>query len=333
MPVLYFDIGETLADASIGADDSLTLHPRPRVFEVLDAVAGLRRGIISNPGPGEAARARLAAALQAAFAGRFTDESLLHWGPKTARGIFDDAVASAGVPADDCVFVGEAPEERAFAREAGMRAAAHPVFALAAVEGRPVFWARIEVPADRSLADLEAIANAAEVVPVHVASDRLVLVMASARGVNALEQGGFPADLRGQVAETTAFLMRDDRPVSLPEAFTEDSATARATAEATMRAAAAFGFLASALDEPERSLVPLGPAPGGAYIAAVAGTPVEDLHPAEAKPGHTERLLPDPALLSRPGRPKSGDSPMSSRTGCPPRRPLPRSARPSLPRP
>ncbi|MGW8971024.1 M20/M25/M40 family metallo-hydrolase [Streptomyces platensis] len=301
MPVLFFDIGETLADASIGADGSLTFHPRPRVVEVLDAVAGLRTGILSNPGPGEAARARAAAALQAAFAGRFTDESLLHWGAKTARGIFDDAVASAGVPADDCVFVGEAPEERAVAREAGMRAAAHPVFALAAVEGRPVFWARIEVPADRSLADVEAIANAAEVVPVHVASPHLVLVMASARGVHALEQGGFPADLRGQVAQTTAFLMRDDRPVSLPEAFTDVSATAKATAEATLRAAAAFGFLASALDEPEPSIVPLGPAPGGVYIAAAAGTPVEDLHPAEAKPGHTERLLPDPALLSRPG--------------------------------
>ncbi|MCR8574775.1 M28 family metallopeptidase [Streptomyces sp. Isolate_219] len=301
MPVLFFDIGETLADASIGADGSLTLRPRPRVFDVLDASAGMRKGIISNPGTGEAARARAVAALHAAFAGRFTDDGLLHWGAKTSRGIFDSAVASAGVGADDCVFVGEDPDERAFAREAGMRAAAHPVFTFAAVEGRPVFWARIEVPADRSLADLEAIAHTGEVVPVHVASAHLVLVMATARGVAALEQGGFTADLRGEVAETTAFLMRDDRPVSLPEALTHVSGTAKETAEATLRAESAFTFIAGALDGPEQSVASLGPAPGGVYVAAAAGTPIEDLHIAEAKPGHTERLLPDPALLSRPG--------------------------------
>ncbi|MFE1172840.1 M28 family peptidase [Streptomyces sp. NPDC058773] len=301
MAVLYFDIGETLADASIGADGSLALRPRPRVFEVLDALAGMRTGIISNPGAGDAARARAVSALHAAFAGRFTDDALLHWGAKTSRAIFDDAVTGAGVAADDCVFVGEAPEERAFAREAGMRAAPHPVFALAAVEGRPVFWARIELPDGREPADLAAIAEGTEVVPAHVASARLVLVMATARGVAALEQGGFPVDLRGQVAETTAFLLRDDRPVSLPEAFTGASATARAAAEDTLRAAAAFAFIASALDEAKPSVVPLGPAPGGVYVAAAADTRVEDLHPADAKPGHTERLLPDPALLSRPG--------------------------------
>ncbi|MEU8685866.1 M20/M25/M40 family metallo-hydrolase [Streptomyces sp. NPDC048611] len=301
MAVLFFDIGDTLADASIEADGSLTLRPRPRVVEVLDALAGMRKGILSNPGSGEAARARAVAALHAAFADRFPDDSLLHWGAKNSRALFDDAVASAGVAAGQCVFVGEAPEERAFAHQAGMRTAAHPVFTLAAVEGRPVFWARIEIPAGRSVAEVESIARAAEVVPVHVASAQLVLVMATARGVTALEQGGFPADLRGQVAETAAFLMRDDRPVTLPEGLARASAPARATAEDALRATAAFAFLARALDEPQPSVVPLGPAPGGVYVAAAAGTPVEDLHCADAKPGHTERLLPDPALLSRPG--------------------------------
>ncbi|AJT69143.1 hypothetical protein T261_7545 [Streptomyces lydicus] len=301
MPVLFFDIGETLADASFGADGSLTLRPRPRVFAVLDAFAGTRKGIVSNPGTGEAARAALAAALNAAFPDRFTEPGLLHWGPKTARGIFDGAVASAGVAADDCVFVGEDPDERAFAREAGMRAAAHPVFTLAAVEGRPVFWARISLPAGRSLADLEAIANAGEIVPVHVASGELVLVMATAQGVDALQQGGFTADLRGQVEETAAFLMRDDRPVSVPPSFAEGPEETRATAEADMRATAAFAFISGELNGPGPQVASLGPAPGGVYIAAAAGTPVEDLHITGAKPGHTERLLPDPALLSRPG--------------------------------
>ncbi|NYV75207.1 M28 family metallopeptidase, partial [Streptomyces sp. UH6] len=37
------------------------------------------------------------------------------------------------------------------------------------------------------------------------------------------------------------------------------------------------------------------------YLAVPADVPVEDFHLPGARPGHTERLLPDPALLSRPG--------------------------------
>ncbi|MET7622650.1 M20/M25/M40 family metallo-hydrolase [Streptomyces sp. NPDC005408] len=299
MSVVFFDIGATLADASIKVDGSLIFRPRPRVVEVLDALKGVRKGILSNPGAGEAARARARAALDAAFAGRFTDDTLLHWGPKTARGIFDGAVASAGVMADDCVFVGEDPDERAVAREAGMRTAAHPVFTRAAIEGRPVLFARIELPEGRTLAELEAVANSAEVVPVHVASCRLVLAMTTARGVGALEQGGFTAELREPVEDTAAFLMRDDRQVSLPAEFADAPDDQQARAESELRAAGAFAFVANELAGSGRTVASLGPAPGGVYIAT--GAPVEELHIAGAKPGHTERLLPDPALLSRPG--------------------------------
>ncbi|MBT2365825.1 M28 family peptidase [Streptomyces sp. ISL-10] len=302
MSVLFFDIGATLADVSVAADGSWTFHPRPRVGEVLDSFAQVRRGIISNPGPGTNARENAAAALEAAFGSRFTDEALVHWGAKDGRAIFDGAVTSAGAGAGDCVFVGEDADERAFAREAGMRTAAHPVFTLAAVEGRPVYWARIEVPEDRSLAELEAVANLGEVVPVHVASDRLVLAMSTARGVRAVEQSGFTADLRGQVEETSAFLVRDDRPVAVPEAFAQASAASRARAEATMRAAAAFAFVSAELSGSRPPVSSLGPAPGGVYTAAAAGLPIENVHIPGARPGHIERLLPDPALLSRPGQ-------------------------------
>ncbi|MCX4539547.1 M20/M25/M40 family metallo-hydrolase [Streptomyces sp. NBC_01565] len=301
MSVLFFDIGATLADVTFEADGSLTFRPRPRVLDVLNALADVRKGIISNPGAGEAARARAELALDAAFAGRFTDASLRHWGPKTGRGIFDGAVASAGVPADGCVFVGEDAEERAVARAAGLRTAAHPVFALAAVEGRPVLWTRIALPEGRGTAELEAVANTAEVVPVHVASDRLVLAMATERGVSALEQDGFPADPRGPVDETVAFLLRDDRPVAAPEAFAHEPPEARAALEAGLRASAAFAFVAGELAGTRPAVLSLGPAPGGVYFAAAAAAPVEGLHLPGARPGHTERLLPDPALLSRPG--------------------------------
>ncbi|MEU2394661.1 M20/M25/M40 family metallo-hydrolase [Streptomyces sp. NPDC007369] len=319
MAVLFFDIGGTLADARLEADDSLTLFPRPRVMAVLDSLGEVPKGIISDPGPREAA---VAAALREAFPGRFTHDGLVHWGPKNSRMLFDEAVASAAdagsgagagagagagsgaeernVAPDECVFVGEDPQERAFAREAGMRTAAHPVFALAAVENRPVFWARIELPEGRELADLAAIANESEVVPAHVASERLVLAMASTRGAEALQRAGFTVDVRGNVDDTAAFLIRDNRPLPAVEAFGDAPPLSGSAAEAAVRATTVFGFVAGELAATAAPPVAsLGPAPGGVYLAAPAGAPVEEVHLPGAKPGHTERLLPDPVLLTR----------------------------------
>ncbi|MFD9429417.1 M28 family metallopeptidase [Streptomyces sp. NPDC060002] len=302
MPVLFFDIGATLADARQEADGSLTLVPRPRVLAVLDAFRDVRKGVISDPGPGAADAERAASALREAFPDRFTDEALVHWGAKDSREAFDGAVAGTageGTPAsaaDECVFVGEDARERAFAREAGMRTAAHPVFTAASVENRSVHWARIVLPEGLGLPALEGVANQTEVVPVHVASARLVLAMTSTLGAVVLEQAGFTVDLRGPVEDTAAFLIRDDRPL------TPVQTAGDARGGATARATAAFGLAADELAAAATApLLPLGPAPGGVYLAAPAGAPVEDVHLPGAKPGHTERLLPDPALLSRPG--------------------------------
>ncbi|MFF3941117.1 M28 family metallopeptidase [Streptomyces phaeofaciens] len=302
MTVLFFDIGATLADARVEADGSLLLLPRPRVLAVLDEFRDVRKGVISNPGPSEGAAELTASALREAFPDRFTDDTLVHWGPKDSREIFDEAVAGTageGTPPsapDACVFVGEDHQERAFAREAGLRTAAHPVFTRAAVENRPVLWARIELPEGQGLPALEAVANQNEVVPVHIASARLVLAMASMRGAVALEQAGFTVDLRAPVEDTAAFLIRDDRLLAPTQGF------AGARDGAATRATSVFGLVADALAGPTTPpLLPLGPAPGGVYVAAPAGAPIEDVHLEGAKPGHTERLLPDPALLSRPG--------------------------------
>ncbi|MFF4401106.1 HAD family hydrolase [Streptomyces sp. NPDC001480] len=215
MPVIFFDIGATLADARVEPDGSLSLLPRPRVIAVLDALGEVRKGIISNPGSGDGAAARAAAALQAAFPGRFTDAGLVHWGTKDSRRLFDRAVASTGVPADDCVFVGEDPDERAFAREAGMRSAPHPVFTFAALDGRPVFRARIGVPDGRGLPELTAAMNETEAVfenavPENAVSQRPVPAMATTRGAEALERGGFTVDLRGPVDGGAAAAGADD---------------------------------------------------------------------------------------------------------------------------
>ncbi len=301
MTILFFDIGATIADVKVTADGLIVFHPRARVFEVLDGLAGVRKGIISYPGEGDAARARAAAALAASFSSYFTETELVHWGSKNDRTIFDSAAASGAAAANDCVFVGEDANERRAARDAGLRAAPHPIFALAAIENRPVFWVRIDVPPNSSLAELEAVANANEVVPVHVPTERSALAMATARGVTALEQASFMVDLRAAVDETSAYLLRDDRALITPPSFAGAAPQDEAKIKARMRAAAAFAFISQELAGFTRTVIPLGPGPGGVYIAAEAGTHVEELHIPGAKHGHTERLMADPALLSRPG--------------------------------
>jgi hypothetical protein len=222
MPVIFFDIGATLADAHVEPDGSLTLRPRPRVMAVLDALREVRKGIISNPGPDDGAAARAAAALHEAFPGRFADEALVHWGAKDSRRIFDQAVASTGdAVTDGCVFVGEDAQERAFAREAEMRTAAHPVFAVAAMENRPVFRSRIELPNGLGQSELTAAVNETQSVVVEIVSERLALAMVTTQGLEALERAGFTVDLRGPVDDTAAFPIQDDQPVSAAESLAD----------------------------------------------------------------------------------------------------------------
>ncbi|MFH9551737.1 HAD family hydrolase [Streptomyces sp. NPDC051445] len=210
MSVIFFDIGATLADPRPRPDGSLALRPRPRVLAVLDDLSAVRKGVISNPGTAEAAVAR---ALAEAFPGRFTDPALVHWGVKDSREIFDRAVAATGGErADDCVFVGEDAQERGFAREAGMRTAAHPVFALAAAEHRPVLRARIELRDGQEPRSLTAVMDQAEAVPVEVVSERLVLALVTTRGVEALEDAGFTVDVRGPAEDLVVSPVRDDPP-------------------------------------------------------------------------------------------------------------------------
>jgi hypothetical protein len=205
MSVIFFDIGGTLADPRVEPDGSLRLQPLPRVGAVLDALGEVREGIISDPGPGDGAAARVADALAEAFPGRFTDRALVHWGAKDGRGIFDRAVASTGgAPAGACVFVGEDARERAFAREAGMRTAPHPVFTTAAMEERPVFRARIALADGQGPPALTAAMDRTEAVPVRVVSPRLVVAMVTALGGEALQNAGFTVAVQGPVEDLAA---------------------------------------------------------------------------------------------------------------------------------
>jgi FMN phosphatase YigB (HAD superfamily) len=125
MGVIYFDIGDTLARAEV-SNGKLQLHPLPGAIDALEALSKHRKGIISYPGDGLAAKAQALAALQTAFGKYFDEPALLHWGRKDSTAIFKQAIIASGGAAHECLFVGENAAERRLAEAAGMRTAATP---------------------------------------------------------------------------------------------------------------------------------------------------------------------------------------------------------------
>jgi hypothetical protein len=300
MVTVFCDIGGTLASASVAADGSLTFIVLPRVTEALAALGAHRKGIVSNPGQAPGDPQRASTALDDCGLGHFFPEMHLRvWGVKDGPDIFRRAASAAGMAVDQCVFVGESAEERSFARAAGMGTAPHPVFAVASTEGRQAFWVRITIPADHTVVDLDAAVRGSEVVPVHAGSETQVLAMATEAGIDSLTQAGFTVERKTAVDDTSALLMRDDRP--LPVGFTGSSEDA-----AGERAARAFAFISSRVAGFAPAVASLGPAPGGVYVAAPAGVRLDALHIPETGHGHSEWLLADPSLLVRPGSAYAG---------------------------
>ncbi len=133
--VIYFDIGDTLARASLtgtGANQQIVLSPLAGVIDTLSDLRDddFRLGIISNT-PDFATREMMRGSLsQANMLEFFTPELLIYSSvvglSKDSVQIFCFAADLAGFPHDrgKCVFVGENAGERHFAREAGFRVAA-----------------------------------------------------------------------------------------------------------------------------------------------------------------------------------------------------------------
>ncbi|WP_256077168.1 HAD family hydrolase [Massilia sp. YIM B04103] len=137
MAVIYFDIGDTLAKAEFAGDGKLVFHPLPGVIEALETLAAHRKGIISDPGEGQAAQDRAKAALQAAFGKYFSESALIYWGSKKSTAIFEQAIQASGAKGEACLFVGENANERQYAKDAGMRTAATPQQAAQEVAAAP----------------------------------------------------------------------------------------------------------------------------------------------------------------------------------------------------
>jgi FMN phosphatase YigB (HAD superfamily) len=130
--VIFFDIGETLGQVSISPEGRpLRLELYPYVRQILTTLrdAGLRLGVISNTGTRP--RSEIDALLRDAGIIEFFDETLLLYSSvlgleKNSPEIFLRAAQIAQEPAANCMFVGEASTERAYAAAAGMQVCPHP---------------------------------------------------------------------------------------------------------------------------------------------------------------------------------------------------------------
>lgn len=139
MPVIFFDIGQTLATARLDANGRLVgFTVLPGVQEALERLRerSLRMGIISNRGnvPAET----VTRALDVSGLLEFFDPRLIIFAPKDSPAPFARAAEQAGVPPAECFFVGESDEERTHALSAGFAGAIpHPALVLKSITIMP----------------------------------------------------------------------------------------------------------------------------------------------------------------------------------------------------
>ena len=286
MPVIFFDIGGTLATPIFSVvDDHLEgfeVYPDARdAIEELQA-RGLRMGIISDIGAESAETVN--GALERAGLDGFFDPTIIIYDAKDSPAPFRRAAVKAGCPPEECIFVGEDSLERRYAIEAGFRVAPHPKLAWDVANGGRVPYIRLRIPADPQERDWPSVLRELAIVPLHVTRDqpRMLYAIATLDAVSRLRELSFDVELLGRPEEpltTDLYLVRDDRegPAGLmPEAGQSGQ------------------FFA---DRGESNLI-LSSSPEGLYIVVPAGRSIEEFHFPGAQHGHNEKLMPDMTLLA-----------------------------------
>src|SRR5215213_5117812 len=137
MPVIFFDIGDTLASPVFSDDDRLQgFNVFPEALTALESLksGGYQIGIISNAG--DEAPDAVNNALRDCGLFDFFNPQYIFYKKKDSAKAFSDAAEEAGLKPDQCVFAGENSRERTFALEAGfLRVAPHPFLVEDVIEG------------------------------------------------------------------------------------------------------------------------------------------------------------------------------------------------------
>jgi bacterial leucyl aminopeptidase len=290
--VAFFDIGDTLASVTISPSgtriERFTVYPYvPNVLgEFRDR--GTRLGIISDRGPFRAEDVNQA--LAAAGLLDFFEPELVIYGRKDSPRIFEQAVGQAGAP-ESVLFVGEDPNERAHALQAGLLVAPHPQLAISVLERAALRYMRVTVPYGHAGEDWRAALRDLPLLPLHVMgeSGMTVYVITTPAAAARLDDLGFWVDRLGAEGDpltTDLYLLRDDRQLGSGFLTLDGNATELFDAGPAARA-----VLAST-DE-------------GLLVAVPAGSSVERFHFSGAQHGHNLKLVPTAALLEQIDAPLS----------------------------
>lgn len=288
MPVIFFDIGDTLASPVFSDDDRLegfTVFP-----EALTALESLesggydgRLGIISNAG--DEAPSTVNDALGRAGLFDFFNPKYIFYKKKDSPQAFADAAREAGLEASECVFVGENSRERTFALKAGfLRVAPHPLLARDAAEGIALVYLRVTLEGENaaSLADLKQSLNLVPLKVTGSAENKVLYAAATLKSLDLLRDNRFEAEVLGKrddPLETDFYLVRDDR--EIPRGFLD-----------------AENFSRNFLAEEGKDRFITAKSDEGVYLAIPSDQSIEDIHFPGSHHGHNEKLSPDFSLFN-----------------------------------
>lgn len=285
MPVVFFDIGDTLATPIFSPDDRLTgFNVFPEARTALEALKArnVRMGIISNAG--DELPATVNALLDECGLLQFFDPDIIVYGKKDSPVIFKTAAEKGGVPPDQCVFVGENSKERSFALAAGfLGVSPHPLLTLDVIDGSALVYARVKLRTEAQISKWSEIRTSLAIVPLQVTggTSRSIVAVASMKALDALRSAQLEVEVlgtEGAPQDTDLYLVHDDR-------------------EAPAGFASATDYSASFLADQGESNLPVAYSTQGVYLAIPANRSIEEIHFPEARHGHNEKLIPDVTLL------------------------------------
>jgi len=285
MPIIFFDIGDTLASPIFSEDNHLKkFNVFPDALAALEVLKsrGYEMGIISNIG--NEIPASVDKALKDCNLYNFFNPRYIFYKKKDSAKDFVEVAKAAGVEPDQCVFVGENSRERASAVIAGfLRVAPHPSLAEDAVNGIALIYLRVTLN-NNDAERWNEIKPQLKFVPLKVsgAEPKFIYGVSTIKSLDVLRNNKFGSKVLGKrdtPLETDIYLVRDDRPLPYgfvsPENFSTDFLIEEGIDE----------LIVAKSDE-------------GVYLAIPADKSIEDIHFPDALHGHNEKLLADFSLFN-----------------------------------
>ncbi|WP_143594069.1 M20/M25/M40 family metallo-hydrolase [Synechococcus sp. BO 8801] len=298
---IFFDLGDTLGAATVGGTP-----PRLIGFDIFPFVPslltglrdrGLQLGLISNTGD-EQKVAVEAVLTPTGLLAPFNPALLVYSGDegitKASPEIFDLAASRAGMPPEQCLFVGESAAERAVAASAGWVVCPHPHLVDEVLDGQQLRYLRLTIPAYAAATPWRDELIRRAFVPQYLTGPQGMRLygLTSQRVALELFNLQFGVDLLGDPdlpCTTDLFLLRDDL-------------------------ARTSGFLVSGgestrvFGDPGVAHLVLSATPEGLVVAVppTIAEGVDAFHFDSARHGHTLKLTPDLLLWGGAAVPVSG---------------------------